>query len=70
WMANTIHQLTPARRLRKPLYTTFAQWVIDSWDEVDLCLIYNLADENNENSEVVGLDINSEEYEEVDDINN
>ncbi|CAG8753176.1 29279_t:CDS:2, partial [Racocetra persica] len=30
----------------------------------------NLADKNDKNSEVVGLDINSEEYEEVDDINN
>ncbi|CAG8811067.1 19658_t:CDS:2, partial [Racocetra persica] len=30
----------------------------------------NLANENDENFEVVGLDINSEEYEEVDGINN
>ncbi|CAG8597103.1 22158_t:CDS:2, partial [Racocetra persica] len=30
----------------------------------------NLADENDVNSKVVGLDINSEEYEEVDSINN
>jgi hypothetical protein len=39
WMANTIHQLTPAGRLRKPSYTTLAQWVRDSWEEVDLHLI-------------------------------
>ncbi|CAG8842822.1 29391_t:CDS:1, partial [Racocetra persica] len=98
WMANTIHQLMLAGRLRKPSYATLAQWVMDSWDEVDPRLIVNsfkccgvsvkmdgteddlvfdyeslsenLADENNENSKVVGLDINSEEYEEVDGINN
>ena len=38
-MANTIHQLTPAGRIRKPSYGTLAQWVRDSWEEVDIHLI-------------------------------
>ncbi|CAG8810147.1 8555_t:CDS:2, partial [Racocetra persica] len=73
-MANTIHQLTPAGRLRKPSYATLAQWccgvsVKMDGTEDDLVFDYeslseNLADENDENSEIVGLDINSEEYEE------
>jgi len=38
-MSETIHQLTPAGRFRKPSYATLAQWVIDSWEEVDPRLI-------------------------------
>ena len=38
-MSETIHQLTPAGRFRKPSYATLAQWVIDSWKEVDPRLI-------------------------------
>ncbi|CAG8800064.1 16091_t:CDS:1, partial [Cetraspora pellucida] len=39
WMSTAIHQLTPAGHFRKPSYTTLAQWVRDSWKEVDPQLI-------------------------------
>ena len=35
WMANEVHQLTPAGRIRKPSYATVAQWVKKSWDDID-----------------------------------
>ena len=35
----TATRLTPAGRIRKPLYGTLAQWVRDSWEEVDIHLI-------------------------------
>ncbi|CAG8838079.1 28562_t:CDS:1, partial [Racocetra persica] len=33
WMAKEIHQLTPTRCIRKPAYSTVAQWVKESWEE-------------------------------------
>ena len=38
-MSSTIHALTPARRIKKPFYSTVATWVKESWDEVDEDLI-------------------------------
>ncbi|CAG8665747.1 7191_t:CDS:2, partial [Paraglomus brasilianum] len=39
WMANEVHQLTPAGHIQKTSYATVAQWVKESWDNVDSNLI-------------------------------
>ncbi|GES76470.1 pogo transposable element with KRAB domain [Rhizophagus clarus] len=39
WMAETIKELTPTGKFRRPSYETVAHWVKDSWDAVDINLI-------------------------------
>ncbi|GBB83249.1 hypothetical protein RclHR1_01000005 [Rhizophagus clarus] len=39
WMAETIKELTPTGKFRRPSYETVAHWVKDSWDAVDVNLI-------------------------------
>ncbi|GBC49157.1 pogo transposable element with KRAB domain [Rhizophagus irregularis DAOM 181602=DAOM 197198] len=39
WMSFTIHALTPARRIKRPSYSTVATWVKELWDDVDKDLI-------------------------------
>ena len=34
-MINNSHTFTPAGRIRKPSYSTLAQWVGESWNEID-----------------------------------
>ena len=40
-MINNLHQLTPAKRIRKPSYSTLAQWVGEAWNEISPRLIRN-----------------------------
>ena len=39
WMAKTIKELTPTGKFKRPSYETVANWVKDSWNEVDVNLI-------------------------------
>jgi hypothetical protein len=39
WMAESVKELTPAGRIRKPSYETVADWVDRSWNAVDTNLI-------------------------------
>ena len=39
WMAETIKELTPTGKFKRPSYETVANWVKDSWNEVDVNLI-------------------------------
>src|SRR6266498_2809659 len=38
-MAETIKELTPTGKFKRPSYETVANWVKDSWNEVDINLI-------------------------------
>ena len=38
-MINNPHQFTPAGHIRKPSYSTLAQWVGESWNEVNSHII-------------------------------
>ena len=40
-MLSTVHNLTPAKRIKKPSYSTVATWVKESWDEVNENIIWN-----------------------------
>src|SRR6266496_2296189 len=39
WMAETIKELTPTGKFKRPSYETVANWVKDFWNEVDVNLI-------------------------------
>lgn len=39
WMAESVKELTPAGRFKKPSYETVADWVDRSWNAVDVNLI-------------------------------
>ncbi|CAB5306191.1 unnamed protein product [Rhizophagus irregularis] len=40
WMAETIKDLTPTGIIKRPTYETVAHWVKDSWEAVDVNLIW------------------------------
>jgi hypothetical protein len=40
WMAETIKDLTPTGKFKRPSYETVANWVKDSWDAIDVNLIW------------------------------
>src|ERR1043166_9351367 len=39
WMSDSIKELTPAGRIKRPSYETVADWVNRSWNAVDVNLI-------------------------------
>ncbi|CAG8804546.1 16970_t:CDS:2, partial [Gigaspora rosea] len=70
WMINNPHQLTPAGRIRKPAYSTLAQWVGESWDKINPLEMDGSEDDLVFNYEALGEDLensneeNIEEFEE------
>jgi hypothetical protein len=39
WMIETIHELTPSGRIKRPSYVLLAEWVGVAWDSLDPSLI-------------------------------
>ena len=39
WMAETIKELTPTGKIKRPSYETVVNWVKDSWNAVDVNLV-------------------------------
>ncbi|CAG8710389.1 19172_t:CDS:2 [Gigaspora margarita] len=80
-MINNPHQFTSAGRIRKPLYSTLAQWVGESWNYINpsiirkafKCCSISVAMDRSEDDLVFDYealelninDISSEEYEEA-----
>ena len=40
WMAETIKELTPTGKIKRPSYETVVNWVKDSWNTADINLIW------------------------------
>jgi hypothetical protein len=39
WMSESVKELTPAGRIKRPSYETVVNWVNRSWDAIDVSLI-------------------------------